>query len=71
MGESGEPAVLLNVIVDRRGAQFAGSIRRPGDQAAVAFWGVMELLAALDQLVPAGPEPAEPPAAAGPAEDPR
>lgn len=61
--------MLLHVSVDRRGAQFAGSIRRPGDQAAVEFWGVMELLAALDQLVPASPEPAGPPAPAGPAAD--
>jgi hypothetical protein len=62
--------VLLNVSVHRRGAQFAGSICRPGDQAALEFWGVIELLAALDQLVPASPEPAWPPAPAGPAEDP-
>jgi hypothetical protein len=56
--------MLLNMSVDRRGGQFTGSIRRPGDEAAVEFWGVIELLAALDQLLPSGSGPAEPPAPA-------
>lgn len=46
----------LVMDVDLRGAQFTGTLRRPADQAGVEFWGVLELVAALDQLVrPAGP----------------
>lgn len=46
----------LVMDVDLRGAQFTGTLRRPADQAGVEFWGVLELVAALDQLLrPAGP----------------
>jgi hypothetical protein len=47
----------LVLDVECRGAQFTGTLRRPADQAGVKFWGVLELVAALEQLVrPAGPE---------------
>ena len=47
--------MLLVMDVARHGSQFIGSIRRSDDQAPVAFWGVLELLAALEHLVPAEP----------------
>ena len=46
----------LVMDVELRAAQFTGTLRRPADQAGIEFWGVLELVAALDQLVrPAGP----------------
>jgi hypothetical protein len=45
----------LVMDVECRGAPFTGTVRRPTDQACIEFWGVLELVAALDQLVrPAG-----------------
>lgn len=37
--------------VHRQGDQFAGSVRRTAYEDDVPFWGVLELVAALDGLV--------------------
>lgn len=54
----------LEMEVDRRGAQFTGTLRRPDDDTSgVEFWGVLELVAALERLV----RPVPPIAGNGPA----
>lgn len=67
---SGERPVRLVMDVSRNGDQFTGSIRRSDHESPAEFWGVLELLAILDKLVPYGHTPAAPPAdAVGPEED--
>jgi hypothetical protein len=62
--------VLLVLDVSRCGDQFTGSIRRSDHESPAEFWGVLELLAILDKLVPYGHTPAAPPAdAVEPEED--
>lgn len=38
--------------VRRRGAQFTGMLTRVSDHVSVPFWGVLELVAAIEQLQP-------------------
>jgi hypothetical protein len=49
----------LVMEVDRRGAQFTGTLRRPDDSSGVEFWGVLELVVALELLVPPVPPVAD------------
>ncbi len=49
----------LLMSVDRQGGQYVGSLRRPDDPAGIEFWGVLELVAALETLVELDPRLAQ------------
>jgi hypothetical protein len=58
--EQGQAVVQLVMQVHRRGEQYRGTVTRPGDQCTVPFSGLLELIAVLERLTTADPEPAEP-----------
>jgi hypothetical protein len=45
----------LIMSVHRQGGQFIGSLRRPEGTDVLEFWGVLELVAALEALTPNRP----------------
>ena len=59
--EEDQAVVHLVMQVHRRGEQYHGTLTRPGDKCGVPFTGLLELLAVLERLTAADPEPVEPP----------
>ncbi len=43
----------LQLDVRLQGGHYTGWLSRPDDAQSVAFWGILELVAALEQLLPA------------------
>jgi len=42
---------VLLIDLRRCGAQLTGTLRRPTDPTGVDFWGVLELLVAIERLI--------------------
>lgn len=58
----------MRVVMDfhRDGAQYVGTLVREQDRLPIPFWGVLELLAALERIeAESDSGPAEPPARRG------